>query len=404
MTLSEYKKEITAIFRRNTRGGFADWRHCRRLEDELEGLLESCKNELLGTGREKELFEIACRAYVKWGDTNKDDSYGETQYFARAVCDIWDHVYEREPSDLPREKMLDWFLSSMGNTVTDYMEDVVLDYVMERFKEPEFLVRKLDFLYAKIADFAEDGSEDYMIESYKEYVLQIMGEQGRPIDFIRAYAKDMTRQSSRERLADIEQRYGNTSEAIAIYEELAAREMDQVWGRHDYNIKLKDIYRENGLQDKYQAQMERLLILETGNEKVLEEYKSLIPPEDWEKVRDRLFDSLGPEDFRALPWYAQEGCLDRLMEGVEACGYEYLKAYRKMLEGKYPERCLAILVETADRDMAEANKRWDYRHVARILRWMCKYPGGEEKAAALAAKYRAAYPRRSAMMEEIEGI
>ena len=408
MTLAEYKKEITAIFRRNTHSGFADWRQCGRLGSDIEGFLERSRKELLKAGREKDLFEIACRAFVKWGTTDKDDSNGETQYFVRVVCDIWDSIYEREPANLTHEKMFEWFISKMDGTVIDYMEDVLLEYVMDHFKEPEFLGKKLDFLYARISDLTEKAKEDswrsYSIEDYKRDVLQIMSEQKRPIEFIRNYAKDMTYPSSRELLADIEQRYGNTSEAIAIYEDLAAGETERVWGRHDYSIKLKDIYKESGLQTKYEEQLERLLYLETGSEELLEEYKTIIPPEDWEKVRDRLFDSFKPNNYRALTWYAQEGCLDRLMNGVEACGYTYLKTYRKKLEEIYPERCLAILVKTADEDAEAANKRQDYQHVARVLRWMRKYPGGEEKAAELAEKYRATYPRRRAMLEELEGI
>ena len=406
MTLAEYKKEITAIFRRNTRNGFADWRQCGRLENEIESFLEKSRKQLLKESRDKDLFEIACRAFIKWGTTDKDDSNGETQYFVGIVCEIWDDLYKREQADLPHEKMFDWFMSKMDGTVIDYMEDVLLDYVMDHFKEPEILTKKLDFLYARIADLTEKSEEDswhsYSIEGYKRNVLQIMSEQGRPIEFIRNYAKDMKHPSSREQLARIEQKYGNTAEAIAIYEDLAAGETSRVWGRHDYSIKLKDIYKENGLQDKYEEQLERLLYLETGSEEILEEYKALVPPENWEKVRDRLFDSFKPNNHRALSWYAQEGCLDRLMDGVEACGYSYLKTYRKKLEGLYPDRCLAILVKTADEDAAEANKRSDYQHVARVLRWMRKYPGGEEKASELAQKFRAAYPRRRAMIEELE--
>ena len=407
MTLSEYKKEITAIFRRNTYRGYADWRQCGRLAYEMDDFLYRSRRELLREGREKDLFEVTCRAFVKWGTTDKDDSNGETQDFAGTIWNIWDDIYESGSAHFPHEKMLAWFMSKIDGSLIDYMEDILLDYVMEHFKEPDFLVRKLDFLHKGIADLTEKAGESswyvYKIERYKQYVVRIMSEQGQPIELIRDYAKDMTHPGSQELLADIEQQYGNKSEAIAIYEKLAAGEKES-WGRHDYNIKLKDIYKENGLQTKYEAQLKRLLYMETGSKELLEEYKATVPPEDWEKVRDRLFDSFKPGDCRALHWYAQEGCMERLMEGVEACGYTYLKEYRKLLEGKYPERCLAILMKTADKDAERANKRQDYQHVARILRWMRKYPGGEEKAADLAAKYREAYPRRRAMIEELEGI
>ena len=73
MTLSEYKKEITAIFRRNTYRGYADWRQCGRLAYEMDDFLYRSRRELLREGREKDLFEVTCRAFVKWGTTDKDD-------------------------------------------------------------------------------------------------------------------------------------------------------------------------------------------------------------------------------------------------------------------------------------------------------------------------------------------
>lgn len=109
-----------------------------------------------------------------------------------------------------------------------------------------------------------------------------------------------------------------------------------------------------------------------------------------------------PFSGKALP--NSEGCYERLMTGVEACGYSSFKIYAKPLSDKYPDRCLKILIQTADTDAAEAKQRKDYQHVARVLRWMKKFPGGTEKAAELAEKYRAAYPRRRVMIEKLEGI
>ncbi len=47
MTLTDYKKELTAIFRRNTDRGFADWRRCGKLKRELTALLCASEKELL---------------------------------------------------------------------------------------------------------------------------------------------------------------------------------------------------------------------------------------------------------------------------------------------------------------------------------------------------------------------
>ena len=279
MTLSEYKKEITAIFRRNTRGGFADWRQCGDLSYDLTRFLDKSRKELVKEGRDKDLFDVACRAFVKWGTTDKDDSNGETLYVCEVICQIWDSIYVNEETQISHSEIFNWFMSKMDGTVIDYMEDVLLDYIMGHFKEPVFLVRKLDFLYARIAELTERSSEEswlsYMVERYKRNVLQIMSEQGQSIERIRSYAEDMKHPSSKELLADIEKQYGNLPECIAIYEDLAAGEQRSKWGQFEYSIKLKDIYKENGLQIKYEALLEKLLYLKTGNEEILEEYKKL---------------------------------------------------------------------------------------------------------------------------------
>ena len=141
MTLTEYKKQITEIFRKNTRRGFADWRQCRNLCRDLTGVLEKSAVELTGVGRYKDLFDVTLRAYVKWSGTDKDDSNGETHDFYATEDGIWDRLYGKEPPELDHAAMFDGFMRIMDGSLVDYMEDHLLDYVTDRFVEPELLER-----------------------------------------------------------------------------------------------------------------------------------------------------------------------------------------------------------------------------------------------------------------------
>ena len=90
------------------------------------------------------------------------------------------------------------------------------------------------------------------------------------------------------------------------------------------------------------------------------------------------------------------------MDIVEACGdTDLIKSYEKKLKKLYPERCLTILTCKADRVAHDGNKRSDYRKLAGLLKWIQRYPGGDDVAEARAEKYRQAYPRRKAMLEEL---
>ena len=83
--------------------------------------------------------------------------------------------------------------------------------------------------------------------------------------------------------------------------------------------------------------------------------------------------------------------------------HEYIiDAYGKILFGLYPDRCLKVLANVADRQTRNSKNRRDYKYVARILKRKAAQPGGKEIAAELAAKYRAQYPRRSAMIDELK--
>ena len=87
---------------------------------------------------------------------------------------------------------------------------------------------------------------------------------------------------------------------------------------------------------------------------------------------------------------------------VEKAGINDIDAYGKILFGLYPDRCLKVLANAADRQTRNSKNRRDYKYVARTLKRIAAQPGGKEIAAELAAKYRVQYPRRSAMIDELK--
>ena len=303
--------------------------------------------------------------------------------------------------------MMDWFLKKMDGSVIDYMEDSLLDYMMDHFTEPELLDKKIVFLNGRIAEkeklLEEKSWAIYDIQRCKEYILRIYGQQKRPIEEIRAYAKDLKQNDARELLAKIELEYGNQDECIAIYKELADS-IERSWDPNDYNGKLKDMYKQFGLQKEYEAQVSKLLGMKIGNMEIWEEYKALIPEAGWKETVDKLFAAFDPGDCRPLTWYEAEGRYDLIMTGVEHGGASFLERYEGELIQRYPNRCLAVLVKEADYSAEHGNKRSDYRYIAKYLKWMRRYPGGAVKAAELAEIYRKRYPRRSAMIDELRGI
>jgi hypothetical protein len=93
---------------------------------------------------------------------------------------------------------------------------------------------------------------------------------------------------------------------------------------------------------------------------------------------------------------------DLIMDNAEPDNEYVIDAYGKKLFGMYPDRCLKVLANAADRQARTSKNRRDYKYIARTLKKIATRPGGRELAAELAAKFRAQYPRRSAMIDELK--
>lgn len=404
MEFREYRDEINHIFATYSRRGFVDYYNCRGLWSDMTSLMTEATADLGRQGQYKELFDLAGKAFLKWAKTDKDDSDGETQDFVCYVFDAWDAVYAADDPKINHAKMLEWFLKNLDGSVIDYMEDELYRYMMEHFKEDELLNRKMNFLKEKI-DFLRKSDDQFHVEFYlprcQERVLELMGELKYPIDEVRKYAGTIKSYFVKESLAKIELDYGNLNESLAIYEELAERE-EQRWGRNEYREKLMHIYKDYGNQEKYFENLKLAMRAAVGNMELWEEYKSNFSKEDWPAAREEIFGVIKKTDYRASSWYAEEDRYDLVMDIVESCeDTDLIKAYEKKLKKLYPDRCLFVLSAKADRVAHDGNKRSEYRKLAGLLRWIQRYPGGDEVAEERAEKYRQAYPRRKAMLEEL---
>jgi len=414
MELKEYMDEINTIFRRHTRSGFVDYYHCRRLASDMENLLEKAMRDLPKSGLYKELFDISCRAFIKWGNTNKDDSDGETQYFCELVNDAWNAVYNAGAENISHSKMLDWFMKNLDGSVIDYMEDDIYEFMAAHFTEPELMQRKLDFYNFQIAEAARKLKapelehkyyREFTITRCHEYILRLKADMGCPIEEIRKYSESFKSHSAKEIMADIEKRYRNTDRVIALYRELADAEDSRIFSKCEWRTKLKDLFREIGDRENYELELKAAMDIQIGNLELWKEYKSLFSNEDWPKIREACFLRMNPCDHRPLPWYEEENRYDLIMKAIElGNSAETLKHYEKKLKKIYPERCLNVLSSYAENQAAEAHERRDYRNIAKILSRIEKYDNGDEIAHQLAEEFRARFPRRTAMFDELEGF
>ena len=405
MEMKEYKQEISSSFSSNTRRGFADWRNCSRLCHDVAGCLENASRSLSAGQRYAELFDLCNWTFVKWSNTDKDDSYGESQTFWYYVREIWETVYNEGEQSLPHGKMLDGFLKLLDGKKCGDLDEYIYSFILSHFMSEDELAKKAQFLAKEMDDLKKRIPEKdiliYELHSLEKYYARVLADQRRPIEEIREFLRTSGSYESGELLAQIETQYGNYPEAVSLYRELLAEHPD---GSHSnsYRKALMDIFRMQGDTDSYNAVLYGMMMYKPSETKYFLEYKALFTEEEWRREWEDLLRKNRMRMWAILPWLKLEGRYDLIMENAEPDDDSVLEHYGDLLFPLYPERCLKVMANAADNLAAESKNRHDYRRVAGMLRKICRYPGGREIAGELAEKYRKQYPRRPAMLDELE--
>lgn len=404
----EYKTRIQSVFSYAKVRGFVDWQHMGELTSSILDLVDEARKEMSGTEDRWDLFSVACAVFLKWGKTDMDDD-GDTQMVMSDVIDAWDESVSRLVDEKEQKKALDFFMKYTDGSVIDYMEDYLYRFMDTHFRTPELLQIKRQFLEDKIqqekASDKDDFLKDIHISIFKDYLLQILSDEGVPIEEVERYAATVGKHNVNDRLLRIYGERGENEKEIALLQELIKIEGNTRYRSYaytQYEKQLKDLYKRLNRTEEYHTLLKQMFYENPGSNELYDEYRRLFSDEEWQQeTKENLFPAVTGR-FDAMPLFEKEKQYDLMMDTAETSGY--LGEYEKTLKKKYPERCLKILIRNADEAMEQATQRKGYRRVANILKKIKKYPDGESTAKELAEKYRNEYPRRTALRDELNGI
>lgn len=404
--VKEYKKQIQTLFSRAKVYGFVDWWHMGPLTRGILDLMDDVRKELSAPEDRWDLFAVANYVFLKWGKTHMDDD-GDTQMVMDEVTDAWDDVICRLADEKEQKKALDFFMKHTDGKVIDYMEDCLYQFMDTHFRTPEFLKVKRGFLEDKICQVESSDRDDYLkeynISDLKDYLLQVLSDEGAPIEEVEAYAKTVGGYAVDDRMLRIYEERGEIEKEITLLQKIIGKQDGRTFNSFSYTkyeMKLKNLYQRTGRTEEYYALLRQMFYERPGDDELYEEYRATFSDDQWREETEQSLYPVVVGRYNAMSFFEKEKRYDLMMDTAEKLGYLY--GYEEALKERYPERCLKILAGNADKEMERATQRKGYRKVARILKKMLKYPGGDTVAKALAEKYRKEYPRRPALWEELE--
>ncbi len=202
-------------------------------------------------------------------------------------------------------------------------------------------------------------------------------------------------------MAQIETEYGNYDEAIILYKKQIDSRPNSYWSDGPRKA-LMEIYKLQGDTATYNAELYNMMVAHTDDKQYYLEYKALFTNEEWKNRWEELLDEFADKLPAINLWLSIEGRYDLIMDNAEPDNEYIIDAYGNKLFGLYPDRCLKVLANAADRQAHTAKNRRDYKYIVRTLKKIAAQPGGRELAGELADKYRLQYPRRTAMIDELK--
>lgn len=185
--------------------------------------------------------------------------------------------------------------------------------------------------------------------------------------------------------------------------------------RKGYVIELKEsILQVYQLMDDPENILEMAIdLFYTGSEPMVQYHllKKTVPVEEWPDFLDRLL-----SDHQNYPWrnvnaeiFIEEKQWDKLMDWVWehtrlSSPYDTAQPYDKYLMKHHPERYLDMYRIRLINYAYSHTGRDHYRFIAKIMKRLQTYPGGEALVKELVEIYRANYSNRPAMMDELKGL
>lgn len=169
----------------------------------------------------------------------------------------------------------------------------------------------------------------------------------------------------------------------------------------EYNEELIRLYgvtkQEERLREELEFQVFQCRQQELTYVKQLKERTS---PEQWPELWERLLSSESLSEDRREELLELEGLYDRLMERVAHLGSLHtLDRWESVLWPRFSEEMQAAYTQCMEERMRRASNRSQYDCVIAYLKKLRGGPEGADRK--LAEQWRAAYPRRRSMLDEL---
>lgn len=245
-----------------------------------------------------------------------------------------------------KQELFDWFVGQLDGRLEDYLEEYVVQILINEFNERAFRQERSRLFKERLARM--DAIVDQWIREYMggEWALQVFA----------LLSKD---EGNEQELKEMCQKYWNLAAvrrvaveecmgrkdyalALAILDESLELDREMPGLVVNYSKQKKEIYLLTGDKAAYVKQLWALVLEhDRGDFASYQELKEQYTAEEWVHEREKIFEQL-PDSHQVARIYQAEGLKDRLLAYVvNSPGLFELQAFEDDLKEEYPRELLA---------------------------------------------------------------
>ena len=392
-----WRQSISAITRSfSDRHGFIDYRHAFDYIMEMEDFLGRTVPPLLEAEDYEDAFLPIRLVYEKIWYVDMDDDGGIAM--ASETCyNYLRTILQKCSPELSRE-IFEWCRSRDEN------DSFIFDFQCSAFTSEEYQDLLLQAMDQKIADEARKYGE-HMIPYNISKRIRLMSDFHRTKEEILKYAKPYFRYPEVcQTLVQLELARKDYAKALELLDTGMKNAANDNYYHRFYHQTRIAVFEALGDMRQYMQELTSFVLQTEQNDlQYIHLLKEHTPSADWEPLRSIILQNNMLSEDALLHFYEEEGMIHRILDSLSACRWipTFLR-YEKVLKKAYPIETRDLFLAMIDNDMKSAGDRGRYCQCVGYLKKIRKYPDGPELAQSLADQWKQSFPRRRAMLEELE--
>lgn len=406
--MSIVREQIAAAKRRGTHRGFIDYHGCISVTKEFISILE-------GAGKSAErgeftyAYSVSALVLVNLAKLagSADDSAGGITDARGYVDDVLEKVCSGVSySSTDAEFIFLQSIKDSQNKAFDGWDEFAYDLLRPtaRLATP----KNVGKLYAALDEFSAKLSKKAYSSWYLECDSLVRLQAVTAVDGDAAAERFIVGNLKYDgvRRVAIQRAVGKGDYAAAemlCIDKINSTDLDYHWTREWYD-RLFDIYRKKGDKNK-QSDLAEDLLLNKRDTKYYNILKQLLIEQgEWGARYPYLLERLG----QSMMYHAYLGILSKenetrrmlaVFQSYPSCVFDY----GKQMSAAFPQETFALCLDEIRKQAAEADNRIKYKKVCNLVKKLYEF-GGISEAQNIISEMISKYPRRPAMLEELNGL